>query len=176
MDVNIPDQDLAQVERLDTSKIINPEIKFSADSWFVQRNFNKNMYSLIPEESFDLRLPEGFSTPRENLEYQIRVHDNLVKSIYEGELEFGRHYGELDLSGLTKVQLLKMLDDIDGKFIDALAASPREIKVPWKKTPGNFQDIVWNLRDHEVYHLKSNRDILRNLKIKEPDEVKSFWG
>jgi hypothetical protein len=165
--------------KIDTTNIANPEARAFVEGWTVQHSLNRAMYDAVPEDRFDHRPTEGFPTPRENLAYQIKVHQNFLKCIGEGTLVFGKHYEEIEkeLEGKTRDQLLAMWDLIDRQVVEAVAAAPDQlVGMPWGAQLPAYQAAGISLRDNEVYHLQSNRGLLRNMGITEPPEVSAKWG
>lgn len=177
MDGQTPETPRPPFEPLDISSITNLEARKTVEFWLAQRNLNRGCYTLVPEDKFDFRVAEGFATSRENLTYQIKVHDNLLKCIKEGTLVFGKHYQELDLEGLTKEELLEVWDGIDRQIIEMLASEDpqRIIAVPEGFEP-SLTGAVATLQGHEIYHIKENRSMLRTLKIPEFEGLWRMWG
>lgn len=163
--------------KIDTSIIANPEARTFVEGWTVQHGLNRAMYDAVPDDRFDHRPAEGFPTPRENLAYQVKVHDNFLKCLGEGKLEFGKHYGEVELEGLSSEQLLEMWDAVDRQIVESISVdSDRLIMMPWGAKLPAHQATGISLRDNEVYHMQVNRGLLRNMGISEPQEVRNMWG
>ena len=164
---------------LDTSVITNEQDKGFAEAWLAERNLNRGCYELIDEFHFDVRPAEGFTTARENLTYQIKVHDNFLKCMKEKELTYGKHYAEIEseLRGLTREQLLERLDELDERIVRQLAVfGNNNVKVPWENLPVSFAEAALSLRSHEIYHIQTNRSLLRHFGIPEFPQLSETWG
>jgi len=166
------------LDSIDLIQIKNPELVSFLRSWLTQRGLNREIYSLIPDDKSDFKPTEKSPSVRENIIYQIKVHDNYLKCIKEGKLEHGKHYEELNFEGLTKDQLLKMWDNIDIEIVDFLSSEDieKQVSVPWSKNPVSTLNAFWGLENHEIYHLGRNSVTLEALNIPRPDSLKKVWG
>ncbi len=178
MDGKTPEVQLSANGRLDLSPVTNPEALVFAKAWATQRDLNRDFYASVPDDKFEFRIAEGSPSTRENLEYQIKVHDNYLKGVREGELMHGKHYGELELGGLTKDELLVRLDEIDRGIIEFVSSSERskQVIVPWSEEPVSAIGAFWGLKDHEIYHLGRNGMMAEAIGIPRSDDLKKVWG
>lgn len=163
---------------LNTSSVTDPEAKIFVETWLIQRNLNKEIYDSVPEDKFDFKVtPRSLST-RENLIYQIKVHDNYLKCVEEGVLIHGKHYEELKLDGLGKKELLETWDNIDKKIIEFLSSEKMKKKVILSPNNKEVSVIIalWGLEGHEKYHLGRISVTLEALNIPRSESLKQNWG
>ena len=169
------------LESIDLSLIENPELVDFLRSWLTQRNLNREIYLLLSERFFNYQPAEISPSVKDSLIYQIKVHDNYLKCVKEGNLIHGKHYGdfkEFELERLSSQELLEKWDEIDKNIIDYLSISnsSNQVNVPWSETPVSSIDAFSGLINHEIYHLGRNSVILEALKIPRPESLKKVWG
>jgi uncharacterized damage-inducible protein DinB len=167
---------------MDFSKVTHPKAKFFLQSFFANREINREFYQLVPEESFDFRMintPDRKSdSPKESLAHQINVQYTYMQAIDKGKLSFGA-YSNQKLKVQTKAELLTELKKADQELIQILSNKEncnKKIKVPWSKEPIFAVDMLWALDQHEVLHTGWNLAIMDHLGIERFPSLKKMWG
>lgn len=167
---------------MDISKVTDPKAKDFLETFFLNREINREFYKRVPEDKFDFRMvdtPERKSdSPKESLAHQINVQRTYMKAVEKGELRFGDYYDQ-ELKAKTKDELLTELEKVDKELIELLANEEnlkKKIVVPWSKKLIGVVEMFWGLDAHEILHTGWNIAIMDHLNIERFLSLKRMWG
>jgi len=167
------------MNKIDTSKITDPEAKRFINIFLTYRGINREFYQLVPEDKFDYRMTEKSDSPRESLIHQIEIERGYFLGATDGQ---GHQWGRTKDSTLkekSKDELLKLLSEKDQRLIDFLAISENLIKtvtVKYSPTPINVLRFLWAMNDHEILHNGWNLALMDHLNIPRFPALKQIWG
>lgn len=167
---------------MDISKVHDKKAKDFLQTFFANREINREFYKRVPEDKFDFRMvdtPERKSdSPRESLAHQINAQRTYMKAVELGELKFGDYYNQ-KLKAKTKEELLAELEKADKELVELLANKDnlkKKIIVPWSKKGISVVDMLWALDSHETLHTGWNIAIMDHLNMERFPALKKMWG
>lgn len=163
-------------------KITNSEAKYFINQFLKDREIIVEFFKRVPEDKLDYRMvdtPERKSdSPRGSIIHIINTTRDYINGVKNGELKFGIEYDDLkDISGLSKQQLLDMLNKSTDELIDVLTdIANKKVKVPWEDKPIGIVGALWGLDSHEILHQGWNLALMDYLNIERFPQLKEMWG
>lgn len=169
---------------MDINKITDLGIREAFYSFFMNREINRDFYSLVPEKDLDFRMVDNplrkSDSPRESMAHHIGVTRDYIQGIKVGNIAFGNKYDDLvDYEKLSKEELIKKLDETVTELFNMLCdpgISRRKIKVPWNEDGISVLEVLRALDSHEVLHTGWNLAIMDHLNIERFPKLKAMWG
>ncbi len=167
-------------------KVVNKSALDFIHSFLMNRDINREYYSLVPEEKLDIHLVDNglvkSDSPRQNLLHQVDTTRDYVQGIKTGELLFKRNSEYVEIQNSTPFSKDELLEQLDSSTFSVIETLQREdigairISVPWSKTPVIALQMIWALNNHEILHTGWNLAYMDLFNIPRFPKLKALWG